>query len=205
LEAQKDVITAQEAQHKKALAKLEAENAALKAQTASAFTEILAAVTTGAMEILPVRPDSRQFVEWRVGGIPPPPPPEFDRTWCAAVCAGGWKADISAGAENMCATITQNGLDSCTLRSAAPLPRSPSPRRGASGGQQLPMYRVIVEAYGARGSCYLGFVPSHHTHRAAGATAVAPSPHYGIYNYGGWLIEVQASRRSEVDRALYSG
>jgi hypothetical protein len=74
-------ISKLEAQHKDAIRKLEAENAAL--------TDILAAVTTGAMEILPVRLDSRQFVEWRVGGIPPPPPPppQFVGVWCAVACA----------------------------------------------------------------------------------------------------------------------
>jgi hypothetical protein len=80
------------------IATLKAENAALKAQAASKLTETLAAVTTGAMEILPVRSDSGQFVEWRVGGVPPPsllPPLMFDRAWCSAVCARGWKADAT--------------------------------------------------------------------------------------------------------------
>jgi hypothetical protein len=80
-----------EAQHKDAA--LKAENAALKAQASSTLSELVAAVTavaTGTVEMLPVRPsDSRQFAEWRVGGIPPPPPPQFDRAWCAAVCADG--------------------------------------------------------------------------------------------------------------------
>jgi hypothetical protein len=56
-------------------------------------------VTTGALEILPVRSDSRQFAEWRVSGIPPPPVPEFDRAWCVCKrlerrrrCRGGGRA-----------------------------------------------------------------------------------------------------------------
>jgi hypothetical protein len=108
-------LAASHATVKEANAALKTENAALKAQAASTLTEILAAVTaitTGAMEILPVRSDSRQFVEWRVGGIPSPLPPlravelppaveppvgsQFDRAWCAAVCANGWKVDIDA-------------------------------------------------------------------------------------------------------------
>jgi hypothetical protein len=126
-----DAISKLEVRHKEVVADLKAECAALRAhaELKSTLTEILAAVTTGAMEVLPVRADSRQFVEWRLGGIPPPAAAElpsvpqfFDRAWCAAVSAEGWKAAVDA---NVCATVTRVGPYSCTLRSAAPLARSP--------------------------------------------------------------------------------
>jgi hypothetical protein len=207
-------ISKQEAQHKGAIIKLEAENAALRAQAASTLTEIHAAVTTGAMEILPVRPsDSRQFVEWRVGGIPtvPPPPvvelplvPQFDRAWCAAMCVNGWNVDVDAAAGGVRAKATGGGDSSCTLRSAVPLPRL-GPSLGAAA-RHRPAYRVIVEEYSAHGYCRLGFVPSHHVHGGGVAAAVAPTPTYPICNYGGWYILVYASRPGDVPRnTKYSG
>jgi hypothetical protein len=48
------VIGKLEAQHKEAITEMK-ESAAVKAQAASTLTQILTAVTTGAMEILPVR------------------------------------------------------------------------------------------------------------------------------------------------------
>jgi hypothetical protein len=221
-------LAASHATVKEANAALKAENAALKAQAASTLTEILtavAAVTAGAMEILPVRlSDSRQFAEWRVGGIPPPPPPpaaeltpasalplgpQFDRAWCAAVCANGWMVEIDVAGGDMRAEVTRDVPGYCTLRSAAPLPGlGPSPRFGP-GGQRHPTYRIIVERWGVSGGegC-LGFVPSHHMYMYGGgaATAVAPTPEYGIHNYGGWYIQVCASRAGEVNSdAKYSG
>jgi hypothetical protein len=89
-----------EAQQEETVTDFKAEVAALKAQAASTLAEIHTAVTTGAMEIFPIRPsDSRQVGERRAGGIPPPPPPQFDRAWCAAVCAGGWEADVDVFAD----------------------------------------------------------------------------------------------------------
>jgi hypothetical protein len=203
-------LTASHVAAKEVIAALKAENTALKAQAASTLAEIHAAVTTGAMEILPVRFDSRLFVEWRVGGIPPPPPPQFDRAWSAAVSVGGWKADVDAAAGDTRATVTQNGWGFCTLRGAAPLPRGPTTRVGPCGGQRLPAYRVIVEAYGWRDGedewCRLGFVPSQKIHRGGAATAIAPQVEYGIQNYGGWAIVVWGSFAGEVDRdTRYSG
>jgi hypothetical protein len=204
-------LAASHAAAKEAIAALNAENASLKAQAASTLTEILAAVstvTTGAMEILPVRPDSRQFVEWRMGGIPPPPPfvPRFDRAWCAAVCADGWKADVDVAAGDMRVMVTQKGLGDVTLRSATPLPRGPSPCVGPGGRQQLPAYRVIVEAHNDDGWCRLGFVPSHHTHGGIATAAVAATPQYGIHNYGGWYILVYAASAGNVhSTTLFSG
>jgi hypothetical protein len=175
LEAQNEII-----------ADLKAENAALKSQAASTLTEIHTAVTTGAMEILPVRPsDSRQFVEWRVGGIPSPPPPQFDRTWCDGLC--GWEIDVDAAAGDARATVTRHGTESCTLRSAAPLPRGPS-QRLSPNKPHLPAYRVIVERWGGNDECWLGFVPSHAVHGATPTAVVAPKPDFGIHNYGGWYI-----------------
>jgi hypothetical protein len=184
-------ITKLNEQHKAAVTKLKAENTALNAQAASTLKQLHAAVTTGAMEILPFRPsDKRQFVEWRVGGIPPLS--QFDEAWCAAACAGGWKVELDAASGDTRAILTQGGPGFCTLRSAAPLPRV-----GASR-QQLPTYRVVVEAYAFRQWCYVGFVPSHHA-----AAAVAPTPKYGIQHYGGWCIVVGA--RDVYDVAPDSG
>jgi hypothetical protein len=192
LTASHAVATSKLEAQKEAIIELKAEVTALKAQAASTLTEIHTAVTTGTMEIFPVRPsDSRQFAERRAGGIPPPPPPQFDRAWCAAVCAGGWEADIDAADAR--ATVTINDEGSCTLRSAAPLPRLGPAPRAASGGPQLPAYRVVVERWGGRGECWLGFVPSHEMHGSGHAAAVAPNPDYGIHNYGGWYILVDRS------------
>jgi hypothetical protein len=194
--------TSKHAHHKETIADLKTEIAALKAQAASTLTQFVTAVTAGAMEILPVRAsDSRQFVEWRVGGIPPPPqfPPQFDRAWCTAVSAYSWRASVDAASGDARAAVRQHGPRSCTLRSAAPLLRGPSPPLGSGGQQQLPAYRVIVEAYGEHEWCRLGFVPSHHTHGGGAAAAVAPIPHYGIRNYGGWCIEVYASSAARID------
>jgi hypothetical protein len=171
------------------------------------------------MEILPVRPDCRQFVEWRVGGIPPPPPlravellpaaepplrPQFDRAWCVAVSADGWMVRVDAGAGDMRAKVLQNGSGDCTLRSAAPLPSlGPSPRVGPGRQQQqLPACRIIVEAYSGDKYCYLGLVPG-----GVAATAVAPTRvQYAIHNYGGWSIAVAPSRAGAVHRnRLFSG
>jgi hypothetical protein len=84
----KDDISKLEAQHKDAITKLEAENAALKAQAASTLKDLAAAITTGTMEILPIRPDRRQFAEWRTGGIPQvelsggrQPQPQYVPSW----------------------------------------------------------------------------------------------------------------------------
>jgi hypothetical protein len=205
-------ISEQGARHTEAIAELKAENAALKVQAASTLKKLLAAITTGAMEILPVRPDRRQFVEWRVGGIPPPPPPlavplvpQFDRAWCAGVCiVGGWKADVDAAAGDVRAKVTQAGSGFSTFRSAVPLPRNLTPHIVSEGHQQ-PSYRVIVEAHGRNEFCRLGFVPSHHTRGDGAATAVRPAIHYSIYDYGGWYIEVQASRASGAHDAQYNG
>jgi hypothetical protein len=214
VEAENAALKAKLAELAASHAALKAENAALKAQAElkSTLTEILTAVTavtTGAMEILPVRPsDSRQFVEWRVDGVPPPPSvPQFDRAWCAAVCAGGSiNVDVDAAAGGVRAKVTQKSpLHWCTLLSAVPLPHGPSPRAGPGGQQQLPAYRVIVEAYGNElGWCLLGFVPSHCTH--GGGAATQWTAQYDIHNYGGWCIGVHASHAGYVPRdTQYSG
>jgi hypothetical protein len=191
-------ISKLEAQHKDAITKLEAENYALKAQAASTLTQVVTAITTGTMEILPIRPDRRQFLEWRVGGIPPSPlPPQFDRAWCAAVCTAGWKVNVDAAARDVRAKVTRVGSTFCTLRSAAPLPR-----------QQMAAYRIVVEAYSGNGSdqsCSVGFVPSHRRHVSGTLMAVAPNPRDGIHNYGGWYIVVAATRVESLRDAKYSG
>jgi hypothetical protein len=214
---------AQDARHKEAIAALKAENAALKAQAASTLTEILSAVTavtTGAMEILPVRPDRRQFLEWRGGGIPPPlppGPPRFDRAWCAAVCGGGWAVDIDATVGDMRAQVTHAGPSFCTLRSALPLPRGPL---DTNERLQQPRYRVIVEAYGAKQECRLGLLPSHYAlgsdaivtalEKSLGmelrsSGAIAPGPKNALYNYGGWSFWVTPSDRGGVPSDTTAG
>jgi hypothetical protein len=118
---------------------------------------------------------------------------QFDRAWCAAVCGDGRQVDVDAAAGDARATITYNDSGSCTLRSAAPLPRG-------SSQQQRPAYRAVVEKYGKDGWCRLGFVPSHEMHGRGAAALVAPTPgDYTIYNYGGWYIEVRASRDGAVN------
>jgi hypothetical protein len=220
-----------EAQHKETVTKLEAGYTALKAQSTSTLSELVAAVTavtTGAMEILPARPDRRQFAEWRAGGIPPipvpppppPPPPrppsppspplpplpvmelpwlpQFNRVWCAAACARGWRAEVDAAAGDARVTVTQEGTKGCcTLRSVAQLSR----------GLGLSTYRVVVEEYGERGWCGLGFVPSHHGGGRGGRVAekVAPNLGYHIRNHGGWYIQVFASRAESVPNVQQSG
>jgi hypothetical protein len=191
-------ISKLEAHHKDVVADLKAENAALRAQAASTLTEILAAVaavTTGAMEILPVRPDSRQFVEWRVGGIPPPAPPQFDRAWCAAVC-DWWGVQIDAAAGDTRAIVRSSSSGYCTLRSDAPLPRGPDV---SSARQRLPAYRVVIEALGEDGRCCLGFVPSHNIHGSGPPTAVVCARKCDIDRYGGWCIEVRGWSTGTVD------
>jgi hypothetical protein len=84
------------------------------------------------------------------------------------------------------------------------LPRlGPSPRVGSGGQQQqLPAYRIIVEAYSGDKYCYLGFVPGG----VAAAATAAPTPQYAIHNYGGWSIAVAPSRAGAVHRnRLFSG
>jgi hypothetical protein len=205
-------ISKLEAQHKEVTSDLEIENAALKVQAASTLTEILAAVSTGAMEILPFRSDKRQFVEWHVGRIPPPPPPpsaaaappfvpRFDRAWCAAASADGWKADVDAASGDVRAKVTHKnkGTMYCTLRSAAPLPRGILSHVG-DGGQQQQAYRVVVEAYGSSESCYLGLVPGARRTILQLFRAGAPNPRDGIHDSGGWYIRVHASAAGKITR-----
>jgi hypothetical protein len=189
----------------KQIAEMKAEITMLKSQAASTLTELVTAVTavtTGAMEVLPVRPDSRQFLTWRVNGIPPPLL-QFDRPWCAAVCASGGDARLDAAVGDVRATVTRGGAEYFTLRSAAPLPRDT--RRS---GRQYPAYRIIVERYGEAGEwCCLGFIPSHQMHGSGAAPLpVAPTPDYGICNYGGWYIAVFPTRAGVVNSdTQYSG
>jgi cytochrome c553 len=119
-------------------AALKAENAALKARAESALKAILNAVTTGEFLFLIRLGGSRQFGECRVGGIPSPPAAElqFDRTWAAAACTDCWKGDIDG-------------------RVARRHPRA------AARPQQFPAYRsVIIEAYRQKTSAASGSRPA---------------------------------------------
>jgi hypothetical protein len=222
------------------LARAELEIAALKAAHASAIRKLetqaltkldsihgaIAALQT--LEIQPIRPDRRQFASWHCGRLPQMPA-TFCRAWSTALLTDGWKIDIDAGT-GMRMHVTQKGYsDWLTLRSAAPLPR----RIVGGGGavslvgldqqqqqqqhqEQLPAYRVILEAYSdVHKWCYLGFVPSHrgcsgansdgaglnlgHTVRAvssiadANCSTITPTAGHDICNYAGWCIDVRAS------------
>jgi hypothetical protein len=146
---------------KTALATRERECAALQAQAAAQLAAIYAAVTSNlALELHPVRRDRRQFATLHVG---PVPFDEFDSVWSVAACDDEWKVDIDP-VTHMRACVTRIDGD-VTLRAAAPLPRR-VPSTGASQ-QQLPSYRVVIEAYPAPVDgkdtqwCNVGFVPSH--------------------------------------------
>jgi hypothetical protein len=188
---------------------LVAQVAALQGQAALKLSDIHAAIAARqTLEIHPVRPDHRQFAEWHTGPVPalptplplPPPPPSaaFDLVWCTADCGSTWKVEIEASCSR--AHAAKTGDRCLTLRSAAPL----QPRPAQQEKDQLPAYRVVVEAYGRYQSCRLGFVPSHHMHKSGAVTAVIPAAGHSIWNYGGWSIEV-SSRSSQVGSTLWSG
>jgi hypothetical protein len=184
-----------------AFAKLEREHAALKAEATALKTEVAAqlsavhAVVTSslALQIHPFRRDRRQFATLHAG---PVPLAEFDRAWCTAACGKEWKVDIDPA--HMRAHLTQvSGQGGyVTLRSAAPLPRR-VPCAGATP-QQLPSYRVIIEAYPAPEDgkdtqyCDVGFVPSH---TSTDGAPVTPVVGYGIHHYGGWWFQVHSTAR----------
>jgi hypothetical protein len=106
----------------------------------------------------------------------------------------------------MCAHVTQGGNDWLTLRGAAPLQQRPWLTLAADRHQpdQLPTYRVVVEAYNTSEYCYLGFMPSHYV-RADAVTAATPMPGFGIWDYGGWYIDVSPSLAIDVDDPKYTG
>jgi hypothetical protein len=149
-----------------------------------------AAVTSKlALELHPVRRDHRRFATLHVG---PVSFDEFDTTWCAATCGATWKVDIDPITHMRAQVMQGPGRGSVTLRSATPLTH-----RGASP-QQLPSYRVIVEAYpgAADGEdthcCNVGLVPSH---TSTDGAAVTPTVGYSIYHYGGWWLQVHLTAR----------
>jgi hypothetical protein len=216
--------------HAVTVAKLEAEMAALKASTAATFAKLeeeradlkaqvamLQAQTTSNLT------DMHSAIYALHTLLPPPlpllllPSMIFDRDWCAAACGGQWKVDIDA-ATGTRAHVTQPGQLCLTLRSAAPLPRRPAalPHAAAADGphsrhrqQQLPAYRVIVEAYSRTHGCLLGFVPSHYVRADAGAddaaAAITAAVGNDIWNYGGWFIDVRAASPGAVTGAKYTG
>jgi hypothetical protein len=122
----------------------------------------------------------------------------FDTAWCAAVCGDGWHADIDS-VTRMRAHVVRHSkhVSSLTLRGAAPLPR----RLLSTGtSQQLPSYRVVIEAYPApfkdedTQECRVGFVPSR---TSTGGAAVAPVVGNEIADYGGWWFGVAEDRELE--------
>jgi hypothetical protein len=161
---------AENAALKAAKAALEGRMSELQAQT----TSHLAGVRTAVAALQTLLPSA-----------PAPAFLTFDRVWCTAACGSKWKVDIDATGAR--AHVTQEGGDHVSLRSAAPLPRPPSRARDPEQGQ-LPMYRIVVEAYGGKLSCCsLGFLPSHHTRTGAAVTPVEES---SISEHGGWYMMV---------------
>jgi hypothetical protein len=109
----------------------------------------------------------------------------FDNIWCNAACGESWKVDIDAATWMRAHVTTNNDAIWLTLRSAAPLPRRPLLDRVAADGRQqedMPAYRVVIEAYDGRQCCHLGFVPSHLPKPASLAGGVADA------NFSGWTV-----------------
>jgi hypothetical protein len=187
---------------------------------ASKMADIHTTVTQLAVEVHPIRRMPRLFAALNAGPLleQPKPPFAIDRLWCANAGAGGWGVDIDTTGDAR-AHVTRKGRSTCfTLRSAVPLrhPRDLPPIALAAATSdaaptlraQLPWYCVVVDKYNVESrSCYLGFVPSHQHDEFVGA-AVAKTAHRDgdICSYGGWRIDVSASRRGTVHAdALYSG
>jgi hypothetical protein len=160
----------------------------LRAEVAAQLATIHAAVTSKlALELHPVRTDRSQFATLHIG---PVPFDEFDTVWCASACGEAWKVDVDPVA-HMRAHVTQHGGGYVTLRGVTPLPRR-LPTTGASQ-QQLPSYRVIIEAYPAPADgevthyCNVGLVPSHSYTDGA---VVTPVVGHDIRHCGGWWFQV---------------
>jgi hypothetical protein len=195
-------------------AKVEAENAALKAE---------AMLQRGGAAF-------RRHVDAGAGDPPRPPRPppvchaarrpvpfdEFDSAWCAAVCGDNrltTDVDVSTGARAD-VKLNKGGLNPLTLRCAQALPRrlpaAAIQGSDASDASQLPSYRIIIEAYtssagGApksRQRCDLGFVPSH---APGDATAVGPVVGHDIVHYGGWRISVTPLQEQPLDNPVMCG
>jgi hypothetical protein len=190
-----------EASHARTIAAKDAAYAKLErekdADAAAQLTAIHAAVTSKlALEIQPVRTDGLQFATLHVGPVPFETF-AFDSAWRAAACGNKWRVDVDP-VTCMRAHVTQGpGHDCLTLRSAAPLPR----RVLSSGAspQQLPSYRVVIEAYptpvdGKRLYCNVGFVPSH---KYADGAAVTPVVGHHFCHYGGWWFAVSPTESLE--------
>jgi hypothetical protein len=172
-----------------ALATREREHAALRADSAAQLAAIHAAVTsTLALEVHAMRSDGRQFATLHVG---PVPFDELDTAWCAAACGNKWKIDIDPVTHTRAHVKRHERAGHVTLRRATPLPRR-VPSTGASS-QQLPSFRVVIEAYpapvdGKGDHCDVGFVPSH---TAAHDAPVPAVPGRNIHHYGGWSLQVK--------------
>jgi hypothetical protein len=158
-----------------ALATRERELAALRAEATAQLSAVHAVVTSKlALELHPVRGDRRQFATLHVG---PVPFHEFDSAWCTAACGRDWKVDIDPVTHTRARVKEHSRVGSVTLRGPMPLPRR-LPGTGASP-QQLPSYRVIIDAYPAAiygdimRYCNIGFVPSHTYTDGAAVTPVA--------------------------------
>jgi hypothetical protein len=199
-------------------------NAALATQVASKMAHIHTIITQLATEVHPLRRKPGQFAALNAGPLleQPKPATAFDRAWRANAWADdGWGVGIDL-ADDARADVTHKGRSTClTLRTAAPLchPRDLPPIALAAATSdaaptlraQLPWFCVVVEKYNDRSrSCYLGFVPSQrHDEGAAAAAAASAQVVHGdgdICTFGGWRIDVCASRRGAVHNdTLYSG
>jgi hypothetical protein len=187
---------------------------------ASMMADIHTTVTQLAVEVHPLRRRAGQFAAFNAGALleQPKPPVAIDRVWCADACADGWGVDVDTTGDAR-AHVTRKGRSTCfTLRSVDPLrhPRDLPPIALAAATSdaaptlraQLPWYCVVVDKYDNMShSCYLGLVPSHHHDEGVGAAAAAKFVHRDgdICTYGGWRIDVSASRRGTVHTDALSG
>jgi hypothetical protein len=205
MEDAKDVILneakAENATLKAEVRDLKSQVAILQAQTTSKLTDICTAIAGLHTLLPPLMPPLPPLVSLA--------PVAFDRDWCTAACGSTWKVEIDV-ATNTRAHIAQAGMLCPALRSAAPLPRWPPSLAAADGRQELPAYRIVVEAYGPNRLsqfCFLGFLPSHckRTGGIDAATAVIPVEGRPIPSYGGWHIAVRPLSSTGVDEESYSG
>jgi hypothetical protein len=186
-------------------AALNVEAVALRADAAAKLAAIHAVVTSKfALELHPVRRDRRQFATLHVGPVEfGEPCDEFDTAWCAAACGETWKVYIDRVTHTHAHVTQRAPRGTTTLRVAAPLPRHVA-SAGASP-QQLPSYRVVIEAYPAPVAgkdtqwCNIGFVPSH---TSTDGAPVAPVVGYNICHYGGWLLTVRLATGCKVSAGL---
>jgi hypothetical protein len=173
-----------------AYANLERDHAALRAEVVAQLSVVHAAVTSKlALEIRPVRADGLQYATLHVGSVPLDTF-AFDNAWCAAAAGARWKVDIDVLTPARAHVMQCFRRGYLTLRGATPLPR----RVSSTGAplQQLPSYRLVIEAYptpvDGKDFLNVGFVSSH---ASTDGALVAPIVGHNIHHYGGWWFQVK--------------